>query len=87
MRAEHGFRLSGTSRIRYEVIEGQPRTGFNASDDLVNIRTTLAADYRKGGFRAFAELWYSRVYAADAGTPVTTTEVNTLEPVQAFHLL
>jgi len=83
-RAEDGLQLSGTSRIRYEVIDGQPRTGFNASDDLLNLRTTLAADYRKGGLRLFAELWDSRVYAEDAGTPVTTGEVNTLEPVQAF---
>lgn len=79
-----GFALSGTSRLRYEAIDGQARAGFNTADDLVNLRTTLLAQYRAGPWRIVAEVWDSRVYAEDDGTPVTTGEVNAAELVQAF---
>lgn len=82
--AGEGFRLSGTSRLRYEAIDGQPRAGFNEADDLVNLRTTFLAEYRSDGVRVAAELWDSRVYGGDAGTPITTGEVNPVELVQAF---
>jgi hypothetical protein len=81
---QDGFSISGTSRLRYEVIDGQARTGFNPSDDLVNLRTTLFADYRDGPVRVAAELWDSRVYGGDERTPITTGEVNPVELVQAF---
>ncbi|TGX52654.1 hypothetical protein E5A73_13475 [Sphingomonas gei] len=76
--------LSGTARLRYEAIEGQPRAGSNASDDLVNLRTTLLAEYKDGPVRLVAELWDSRVYGGDRGTPITTGEVNPVELVQAY---
>ncbi|WP_307119631.1 alginate export family protein [Sphingomonas kyeonggiensis] len=76
--------VSGTVRIRYEAIENQPRAGFNRDDDLVNLRTTLLAKYDSGPVILAAELWDSRVYGGDAGTPVTTGETNTLELVQAY---
>ena len=79
-----GLTIGGTTRLRYETIDGQPRAGFNASDDLLNLRTTLAASYRNGPVRLVAELWDSRVYLADRGTPVTANEVNAVELVQAF---
>lgn len=79
-----GFDLSGTIRVRYEAIENQPRVGFNRDDDLVNLRTTLMAKYRTGPVQLIAELWDSRVYGGDAGTPITTGEVNTLELAQAY---
>jgi hypothetical protein len=79
-----GFALSGTTRLRYEAIDGQARAGFNEADDLVNMRTTLLGQYRDGPIRVAAELWDSRVYAGDKGTPITTGEVNTLELAQAF---
>lgn len=76
--------MSGTSRLRVETIEGQTRTGFNDSDTLVNLRTTLAVDYHDGPLQLLAEVWDSRVTGANTRTPVTTSEVNTFEPVQAF---
>lgn len=79
-----GFALSGTARLRYEAIANQPRAGFNQNDDLVNLRTTLMAKYQSGPFTIGGELWDSRVYGGDKGTPITTGEVNTLELVQAF---
>jgi hypothetical protein len=76
--------VSGTVRLRYEAIENQPRAGFNRTDELVNLRTTLLAKYDSGPITLAAELWDSRVYGEDSGTPVTTGEVNALELVQAY---
>jgi hypothetical protein len=78
------FLLSGTSRLRVEAIDGQARAGFNEADELVNLRTTVMAQYRNGPLRLVAELWDSRVYGDDRGTPIGTGEVNTAELVQAF---
>lgn len=83
-KSEGKLKISGSIRMRYEAIEGQPRTGFNASDDLLNFRTRLAAEYDAGAWKIGGELMDSRAYLHDAGTPVGTTEVNTLEPVQAY---
>lgn len=82
--AEDGLTLGANTRLRYETIEGQPRAGLNGSDDLFNIRTIVTAEYRTGRLRLGAELYDSRVYGGDAGTPITTGEVNTLELVQAY---
>ena len=79
-----GLDLSGTIRLRYEWITDQPRTGYNRNDDLVNLRTTLLAKYQNGPFTIAGELWDSRVYGENEGTPVTTGEVNTFELVQAY---
>ncbi|MBB4098285.1 alginate export family protein [Sphingomonas kyeonggiensis] len=76
--------VSGTVRVRYEAIANQPRAGFNRDDELVNLRTTLLARYDSGPILVAAEIWDSRVYGGDAGTPVTTGESNALELVQAY---
>lgn len=81
---KEGLNVTGSMRLRYEVIDGQPRVGFNRRDDLVNLRTNILAEYRWTHWRAAVELYDSRVWAEDAGTPVTTNEVNALEPVQAY---
>jgi Alginate export len=82
--AEEDLTLSANTRVRYERIDGQPRVGFNDSDDLLNVRTIVTGEYRTGNFRVGAELFDSRVYGGDIGTPITTNEVNTLELVQAY---
>ncbi|WP_439570914.1 alginate export family protein [Sphingomonas sp.] len=79
-----GLDLSGTVRLRHESIENQPRAGFDRDDALINLRTTVAATYRDGPWTLGAELWDSRVWGADPGSPVSTNEVNTFELVQAF---
>lgn len=76
--------ISGTVRLRYEAITNQPRANANRDDDLVNLRTTILASYDTGPFKLAAELWDSRVYGEDAGTPVSTSEVNAFELVQAY---
>ena len=82
--AADSFSLSGTTRLRVEAIDGQARAGFNTADQLVNLRSTLMGQVREGPVRIVAELWDSRVYGDDAGTPLSTGEVNTVELVQAF---
>lgn len=79
-----GLDISGTVRIRYETVTNQPRPGYNRDDDLLNLRTTLLIRYQSGPFTVAGELWDSRVYDGNKGTPITTGEVNTLEPVQAY---
>jgi hypothetical protein len=79
-----GLDLSGTVRVRYEAIANQARVGFNQDDDLLNLRTTLNAQYTDGPFLAVAELWDSRVYGGNAGSPISASEVNALEMVQAY---
>lgn len=81
---QDGLTVSGSMRLRYEFIDGQPRVGFNRSDDLVNLRTNVLAEYRHQNLRIGVELFDSRVWGEDAGTPVTTNEVNAFEPVQAY---
>lgn len=81
---EEGFRLSGSVRLRYEAIDGQARAGFDSSDTLTNIRTQILGEYRTGNIRFGVELFDSRAYGADPGTPLSTNEVNALEPVQAY---
>jgi hypothetical protein len=79
-----GLTISGAIRLRYEYIDGQARAGFNKSDDLVNLRTNVLAEYRHENVRIGVELFDSRVWGDDPGTPVTTGEVNAFEPVQAY---
>lgn len=82
--AADGLDLSGSMRLRYELVDGQARAGFNASDDLASLRTQLRAVWRHGKIQLVAELRDSRAWGADPHTPLTTGEVNTLEPLQAY---
>ena len=79
-----GLSLSGAVRLRYEAIAGQPRVGFDSKDGLLNLRTNILAMWRADRLRVGVELYDSRVWGDDPGTPVTTNEVNALEPVQAY---
>lgn len=77
--------LSGTLRTRFETIDGQARAGFNSSDDLFSLRTVITADYHiDPDVHVVAELWDSRAYNGNRGSPISTGEVNTLEPAQLF---
>jgi hypothetical protein len=77
--------LSASLRARFETIDGQARTGFNSSDDLFSFRTILTADYHfDPDVHAVAELWDSRAYGGNRGSPISTGEVNALEPAQTY---
>lgn len=78
------FTLSGSVRLRHEAIDGQARAGFNESDALTNLRIQILAQYHRGAVHLGVEVYDSRAYGARPGTPISTSEVNTLEPVQAF---
>ena len=82
--ARDRFSFSGSTRARYEALEGQSRAGFGASDDIYSLRTQLLAEYRDTGWRAAAEVYDSRVYGANIGSAIGTSEVNALELVQAY---
>ncbi|TZG25246.1 hypothetical protein FYJ91_18325 [Sphingomonas montanisoli] len=76
--------MGATMRARIEVIDGQIRPGFRSDDTAYNLRTTLKAEYRDGPIRLLGELWDSRIYGVDRRSAIGTSEVNTIEPVQAF---
>jgi len=79
-----GLSVSGSVRLRYEAIGDQGRAGFNADDDLLNLRTQLKLVWKHDAVRFVTEVYDSRAWGANAGTPLTTGEVNTFEPVQAY---
>lgn len=76
--------VSGTTRLRVETIDGQARAGFNQSDTLLNLRTTVKGQYEDGPIKVVGELWDSRVYGDNERTPLSTGDVNALELVQAY---
>ncbi|MDB5688276.1 MAG: hypothetical protein JWL91_152 [Sphingomonas bacterium] len=84
--AEKGqLTLSGSFRARYEAIAGQARAGVDSKDGLISLRATLLAKYQASdAIRVAVEVYDSRTYGADRGTPLTNNEANALEPVQAY---
>jgi hypothetical protein len=78
------FALSGTVRLRYETLDGQPRAGFRLEDEQLALRSTLAAEYHADGIRVGGELYDSRAYLDKPGSAISANEVNTFELVQAY---
>lgn len=76
--------VSASMRVRYETIDGQARVGLAERQDIVAIRTTIAAEYGDGPIRVGAELYDSRVYGWRDAATIGANEVNTIEPVQAW---
>jgi hypothetical protein len=76
--------ITGSLRGRYETLDGQSRAGFGASDRLVSLRTTLLVEYRRDGWRIGGEIYDSRAYSSTRGSAIGTSEVNAVEPVQAY---
>ncbi|NKJ00479.1 alginate export family protein [Novosphingobium sp. SG707] len=83
-RADDGVQISGSIRARYETIEGQARAGVNASDQLPGLRTTLRAEWKHGPIQLVGEIYDSREWNANPGTPLSTNDVNVMEPAQAY---
>lgn len=78
------FKLSGSVRVRYETLDGQPRAGFRPEDEQLALRSTLFAEYRSGSFRIGGELYDSRAYLDKPGSAISANEVNALELVQVY---
>ena len=82
--APDGLKISGSVRGRYEALHNQFRPGLGRNDDLFVLRSTLFAEYDSGLIRIGGELMDSRAYFTDAGSSVSTSEVNALELVQGY---
>jgi hypothetical protein len=78
------FKISASVRTRYEALGDQFRPSLDKTDDLVTIRSTLIAEYDGGPIRIGGELVDARAYFGDAGSSISTGEVNALEPIQAY---
>jgi hypothetical protein len=72
------------TRLRYETLDGQPRAGLNPDDEQLALRTNLFVEWTKGPVRIGGELQDSRAWLGKAGSAISTADVNTLEPVQAY---
>jgi hypothetical protein len=79
-----GLKVSASVRTRYEALQDQFRPGLDRNDDLVTIRTDIAAEYDTGPIRIGGELVDARAYFGDEGSSISTGEVNALEPIQAY---
>ena len=75
--------LRGEQRVRYETLDGQFRAGRAGGDQALALRTSLRADLRLSPVGAVVEGMDSRQFLSDAGSPVDTTMVDTLELLQA----
>lgn len=75
--------LSGSSRLRHEALEGQPRAGLNATDEQRALRTIITAQADLQGIKVNAELHDSRAWLTKPGGAISANEVNIFELVQA----
>lgn len=76
--------LSGGVRGRYETLDGQFRPGASDGDQLLSFRTNILAEAKFDSLVFGVELMDSRAFLADDGSTIATSEVNTLEPIQAY---
>ncbi len=76
--------ISLTVRARVEGIDGQFRPSPATADSMFSLRTQLAIEYDAGPVRFGGELWDARAYGEAPTSSITTSEVNTLELVQAY---
>ncbi|TRO96159.1 alginate export family protein [Glycocaulis profundi] len=86
MAQDGGIQLSGSTRATYESLSGQFRPGRGPNDQLLTLRTIVKLEAGRERVRGVFELIDSRAWLADSDTPISTGEVNVLEPVQA-HLV
>src|SRR5262245_6705455 len=82
--SEPGFAFSGTQRSRYERLDPQYRAGLADDDTALSLQTSLNFDWHGERVRVFGEILDSRIEQDDAGSFLSTSQVNALEPVQAY---
>ena len=78
-----GLTISGSFRVRGEGIDGQFRPNVDGTAALL-LRSNVSADYKIDWLHIGGELEDSRVYFEHRRSSVSTTEVNAIEPVQAY---
>ncbi|MFM1941259.1 MAG: hypothetical protein RI897_241 [Verrucomicrobiota bacterium] len=79
--------VSGTHRARYETLDGQFRALRSGGDQVLAFRTTLRMEAKAERVSVVGEMVDSRQELADLGTPINTTIVNALEPLQVYGSL
>ncbi len=81
---EDGLSVTASLRVRGEAIDGQPRAVGPESDAAIFSQTRLGAEYRRGVVSIGGELIDSRAFFERVDSTVADTEVNALEPMQAW---
>lgn len=76
--------VDASARARIEAIDGQFRPATSPDDVFVSFRTTIAARLDVGAFTLGGEIVDARGYAESDKSSVKTTEIDALEPVQAY---
>src|SRR3954447_7182308 len=77
------LKISGSQRTRYERLDPQFRKGFDDSDQVVALQTSVLFDWSVDALEVVGEVMDSRGELNDEGSFVTNT-VDTLEPIQAY---
>jgi len=81
------LQIRGEQRSRYEFLDAQFRRGFEGSDQGFYFRSSLWVSVQPGVPQATLELMDSRQARVDDGSPVSASDVNAVEPIQAFAAL
>ncbi len=76
--------LKGETRVRYESLDGQFRSGQEGSDQLLLFRSLLLLEADTGPASIGVEVQDSRTYLGDAGTPLSSSITNPLDILQAY---
>lgn len=76
--------ISGETRARYEVLNGQFRANGTGDDQLLLFRTLIHAKWDTGPVTLGFELQDSRTYQGDNGTPLSNSITNPLDFLQAY---
>ncbi|MGE0385399.1 MAG: alginate export family protein [Gammaproteobacteria bacterium] len=76
--------LGGEYRVRLENLDNQFRAGRRGGDQVLVHRTSLLARIDLPSARIVAEALDARASLADAGTPLSTADVNPIDLLQAY---
>src|SRR5262245_334857 len=77
------LKISGPQRTRYERLDPQFRRGFDDSDQVVALQTSVVFDWSVDAFQIVGEIMDSRGELNDEGSFLANT-VDTVEPIQAY---
>ena len=78
------FSISGQHRTRFENLDNQYRAGLNGGDQALLFRTLLFAQMNFSPLSFGFEMEDSRGELSDSGSPLSTSEINPLELLQAY---
>jgi hypothetical protein len=78
------LKIEGETRIRYESVAGQFRAGGRGGDQVVGARTLALIEVDTGRVALGIEAQDARAWQDDAGTPLSGSNVNPLDILQAY---